>query len=190
MILNRRTLLRTAACAASSLTMDGLLHALNAVPRVHRPLRVVIIGARLAGLCAAYELERRGHQRILLEADPVHVGGRVRTLRFGDGLYGEFGAMRIPASHHLPRHYIHQFGLPLRRFIEFDPEAYYYVRGRRERIRNVRRLDPRYAAPPTPTYRLDSVTTRLTTQWRGVPLSLPGRACCSAHIRFRGPQSD
>ncbi len=105
----------------------------------------MIVGAGLAGLCAAYELERRGHTCVLLEADTRHIGGRVRTLRFRDGLYGEAGAMRIPLGHTLTRHYVQEFGLELRPFVQDNPEAYYYVRGHRERIKDVKQLNHLYA---------------------------------------------
>jgi monoamine oxidase len=91
----------------------------------------VIVGAGLAGLCAAYELEKRGHRITLLEADAKHVGGRTRTLRFGDGLYGEAGAMRIPENHDITRRYVSEFGLPLRNFVLSNPKAYYFLRGQR-----------------------------------------------------------
>jgi len=106
---------------------------------------VVILGAGLAVLCAAYELEQRGHTCLLLEADTRHIGGLVRTLRFEDGLYGEAGAMRIPLGHTLTRHYVNAFGLPLRPFVQANPEAYYYVRGQRERIKHVPHLRRLYA---------------------------------------------
>lgn len=44
--------------------------------------------------------------------------------------------MRIPAGHNLTRHYIAQFGLSLRPFVQSDPEAYYYVRGQKIRIKD------------------------------------------------------
>jgi len=63
--------------------------------------RVVVMGAGLAGLVAAYELKRQGHQVIVLEAQD-RVGGRIYTLRgFAPGLYAEAGGMRIPRAHHL-----------------------------------------------------------------------------------------
>lgn len=80
----------------------------------------------------------------MLEAETRHIGGRVRTLRFEDGLYGEAGAMRIPETHELTRHYVKELGLALRPFVQSNPNAYYSLRGRRERIRNVRALGALY----------------------------------------------
>jgi len=48
--------------------------------REGRPKRVVIVGAGMAGLVAAWELARAGHEPIVLEAR-ARVGGRVHTLR-------------------------------------------------------------------------------------------------------------
>jgi monoamine oxidase len=145
LLMNRRRFLREMGLALGAALSRPMLHDLQAAPQPERPLQVVIVGAGLAGLSAAYELERLGHGVVILEADRTHVGGRVRTLRFGDGLYGEAGAMRIPKQHNLTRHYIQEFGLPLRKFVQSNPEAYYYARGRRERIKNVKQLNALYA---------------------------------------------
>ena len=70
-------------------------------PHPGRRKRVVVIGAGMAGLVAAFELARQGHDPIVLEAQN-RVGGRVYTLRsFAPGLYAEAGAMRIPRVHDL-----------------------------------------------------------------------------------------
>src|ERR671932_120836 len=76
--------------------------------------RVIVIGAGMAGLVAAYELMRVGHEPIVLEARG-RVGGRIHTLReeFADGLYAEAGAMRIPCGHELTITYCQRFGLTL-----------------------------------------------------------------------------
>lgn len=145
LLLDRREFLRRLGLGVGAAVTTTLLRDLHAAPQPERPLQVVIVGAGLAGLCAAYELQRGGHRVVLLEADPSHIGGRVRTLRFGDGLYGEAGAMRIPLRHELTRHYVKEFGLSLRKFVHSNPEAYYYVRGRRERIKDVKRLSALYA---------------------------------------------
>jgi monoamine oxidase len=93
--------------------------------------RVIIIGAGMAGLVAAYELARAGHDPLVLEAQN-RVGGRVYTLRkFAPGLYAEAGAMRIPRVHDLTLGYIEHFGLQLRPFVMGNPKGLVYVGGRR-----------------------------------------------------------
>ena len=62
------------------------------------PKRVVVVGAGLAGLCAAYELGALGHDVTVLEAQ-TRPGGRVQTLRdpFDDGLFAD-RAFRPPMT--------------------------------------------------------------------------------------------
>jgi len=139
---SRREFLR-ALTALGGLGATSPLALLAQTPNPRRPLDVVIVGAGLAGLVCAYELEKRGHRVTILEADARHVGGRVRTLRFGGGLYGEAGAMRIPTRHAITREYVREFALPLRPFVFSNPQAYLYVRGERHRAadaKNVMRL--------------------------------------------------
>jgi monoamine oxidase len=115
-----------------SIIRDGL-------PKTTRPLDVVIVGAGMAGLSAAYELLRAGHRPLVLEAQH-RVGGRVCTVRepFSDGLHAEAGAMRIPRSHILTMGYIEHFGLPTLPFTMDNPRAYYYLHGQRFRIAEAR----------------------------------------------------
>ena len=136
----RREFLRRLTAISGAAAANAALPALAATPNPSSPLHVVVVGAGLAGLVAAYELERRGHRVTILEADARHIGGRTRTLRFDGGLHGEAGAMRIPARHQVTRQYIAEFHLPLRTFVSSNPKAYYFVRGQRVRIAEVKSL--------------------------------------------------
>ncbi len=93
--------------------------------------RVLIIGGGMAGLVAAYELKRQGHDPVVLEAQH-RVGGRIYTLRsFAPGLYAEAGAMRIPRSHDLTLEYCRLFNLPMRPFAMGNPKGLVFIGGER-----------------------------------------------------------
>ena len=93
---------------------------------------VVILGAGIAGLVAAYELDRAGYDVTVLEARD-RVGGRVWTVRGGDrivqsgradqhatfdpGLYFNAGAARIPSTHRVILGYARRFGVKLESFV-------------------------------------------------------------------------
>ncbi|MDR7419051.1 MAG: flavin monoamine oxidase family protein [Armatimonadota bacterium] len=111
-------------------------------PRTSSSKTVVIVGAGMAGLVAAYELRRAGHDPIVLEAQP-RIGGRIFTMRepFAPGLYAEAGAMRIPKAHTLTLAYVEQFGLKTFPFAMNNRRAYYHLRGRRVRVEEAER-DP------------------------------------------------
>jgi len=144
----RREFLRRLLALAGTGAAQAALPALAATPDPARPLSVVVVGAGLAGLVTAYELEQRGHRVTLLEADERHIGGRARTLRFADGRYGEAGAMRIPKGHELTRRYLTLFGVPIRPFVHGNPQSYYFARGQRVRIADAKALYPRYRLTP------------------------------------------
>ncbi len=86
-----------------------------AADRARTPKRVIIAGAGLAGLACAYELAKRGHDVVILEASD-RTGGHVRTLRgqFADGLYADVGAEHFTnPGYELLRGYAKEFGLPI-----------------------------------------------------------------------------
>lgn len=97
--------------------------------------RVVVVGAGLAGLAAAIELVRGGHDVTLLEAQ-ARPGGRVLTLRapLADGLYGEAGAARIPDGHALTLEYVRRFGLELEPFYPATGRFVVHENGKRRDI--------------------------------------------------------
>jgi monoamine oxidase len=113
--LKQTTALAAAALCAPSPTTSAFGQ--RSLERRGAPKKVIIIGAGLAGLSAAYELSQAGHDVTVLEAR-TRPGGRVHTLRdpFPDGLYAEAGAARIPDHHHFTLKYAELFGLTLEPF--------------------------------------------------------------------------
>ena len=98
--MQRRDFLEQTAVTAAMLSASGLRTFTFSQRRLERqaaPKRVLVVGAGLAGLSAAFELTQVGHDVTVLEAR-TRPGGRVDTLRdpFADGLYAEAGAARIP----------------------------------------------------------------------------------------------
>ncbi len=126
--LSRREFLKTTGVVAAAVSASPLT-VLASVPRVVVQAgpgkSVIVIGAGLAGLSAAYELTQAGHEVTVLEAQ-TRPGGRVQTLRepFSDGLYAEVGAIHFPDSHEFTLKYVTLFDLPLQlEFwgLEIDP---------------------------------------------------------------------
>ncbi|NOT25474.1 MAG: FAD-dependent oxidoreductase [Acidobacteria bacterium] len=137
----RRKFLKLGALASASFYSAPFSSLAQELTRSGPAKRVVIVGAGLAGLTAAFELVQAGHDVTVLEAQG-HAGGRVRTLRdpLADGLYAELGAARIPDNHEYTLKYVKQFGLPL---VPFYPTS-----GRTSTfVRNVR-VDAEPGAPP------------------------------------------
>jgi monoamine oxidase len=150
----RRFFEQLAAVGGVSLAMAGLdalgfgfSSAQAAPPKLSgKSARVVILGAGLAGLSAAYELGKAGYEVTVLEARGF-AGGRSQTARkgfkhtdlagnsqtcdFDEGLYINHGPWRIPYHHHSTLHYIRQFAVPVELFNNDNDASYvYYERGK------------------------------------------------------------
>jgi monoamine oxidase len=140
--LSRRHFLRLAGAAGGSSAVYRMALGLGIAPIVAHaqapdiaPLRaatrrtVVILGAGISGLAAAYELSRKGYAVTVLEAGH-RAGGRNLTLRRGDlidelgdprhcefdadpDLYFNAGPARIPAHHTALLGYCRDFGVSL-----------------------------------------------------------------------------
>jgi len=150
--LNRRDfLLRAMAVGGSGLLMasmkawglqtDSILTAPPKLSGNGRGKRVVILGAGLAGMVAAYELGKQGYTCEILEARSF-AGGRCQTARrgfeltelggerqvcnFDEGQYINHAAWRIPFSHQSTLHYTRELGVPLEMFNNDNDAAYIY----------------------------------------------------------------
>ena len=118
---------------------------------------VIILGAGLAGMTAAIELERAGYNVSVLEYNFVP-GGRNWTIRGGDvftelggatqkcefdpGLYLNPGPWRIPYHHYAILDYCRRFGVALEPFIQLNHNAYLHSAnafdGKPQRIRDIK----------------------------------------------------
>ncbi|GGE96623.1 flavin monoamine oxidase family protein [Sphingomonas prati] len=141
-------------CAMQALGLTGIAHAQGvkeATPTAGHGKHVVVLGAGIAGLTAAYELEQAGFLVTLLEArdrvggrawtvrdgDKIEMNGEAtQTARFSDGIYFNAGPARIPSFHQGLIGYAKKFGVPLE--VEINSSRSAYVMGddgRRIRMR-------------------------------------------------------
>lgn len=122
--------------------------------------RVLILGAGLAGMTAAYELKLRGYDCRILEARPfaggrcqssragfttTTVDGETRNCDFDDGQYFNHGPWRLPSYHHAVFHYVRKFGVPMEIMVQENDQAYVQydkapgpLAGRRVRQREIK----------------------------------------------------
>ena len=107
--------------------------------------RVVILGAGIAGLVTAYELDKLGYECTILEAT-ARAGGRNLTVRSGDvieefnstqrvrfgnedDLYANMGPARIPYHHEAILGYCKEFGVDLEVFVNDNRGAFFQSQG-------------------------------------------------------------
>jgi monoamine oxidase len=118
---------------------------------------VLILGAGLAGMTAAFELGRAGYKVEILEYNN-RAGGRNWSLRGGDvytelggvtqncsfdeGLYFNPGPWRIPYHHHAILDYCRMFGVAIEPFIQLNHNAFLHATnafdGKPQRIREIK----------------------------------------------------
>src|SRR5713226_1064208 len=132
----RRQFLANAVLTTAALSLRPNIVVGGQLKRRGPPKKIIVVGAGLAGLSAAYESMLAGHDVTVLEAQ-LRPGGRVCTLRapFSDGLYAEVGAMHIPETHNLTLRYAQFFNLPLDPEPSWNVASLNYVRGKRIIVR-------------------------------------------------------
>ncbi|HEY9185403.1 MAG TPA: NAD(P)/FAD-dependent oxidoreductase [Salegentibacter sp.] len=102
------------------------------LPATNNPKDILILGAGLAGLAAAWELDKAGHRIRVLEARD-RPGGRVSTLReaFPKGLYAEEGAVGFSSNYTQALKYIEELGLERIPFPMPEKAVVYHFNGKR-----------------------------------------------------------
>jgi monoamine oxidase len=131
---NRRDFLRQSLISATGLSLLGWKSAAvpAAMPRAGVAKKIVVIGAGLAGLSAAFELSQAGHDVTVLEAR-TRPGGRVFTVRgqFADGLYAEAGATNVFDVHQWTIKYARLMGVELDLVTPPAGASIFHVKGKR-----------------------------------------------------------
>ncbi len=135
-----------AAMVALGFLRPAPLKALGLEPtEKSRDKKILVLGAGLAGLAAAYELGKLGYDCTVLEArnrpggrvwtvrggtKETELGGVAQTCLFDEGQYLNAGAARIPHHHALSLHYCKEFGIQLEIFNNVNDAAYFYSQGK------------------------------------------------------------
>ena len=135
--IDRRTFLRASAVSGAALALRANTFANNIeVALAAKPQKVIVVGAGIAGLVAAFELMQSGKDVTVLEAR-MRPGGRVHTLRdeFADGLHAEAGAIDVGDGYEVLLRYIRMFNLPLTEDVANEKTSHakdaYYLAGKR-----------------------------------------------------------
>jgi monoamine oxidase len=115
--ITRREALRRAGIAGAGLALSGVA---AAPARAATAPRIVVVGAGLAGLSAAYDLKQAGYAAQIHEAHPSRVGGRCWSFKFANGQVAEHGGELIDQSHTEVRQLAQSLGLTLDNLLQAE----------------------------------------------------------------------
>jgi len=106
--------------------------------------KVLVLGAGLSGLVAAYELSKLGYDYRVLEArdrvgginwtvrrgsEHTEINGERQVCTFDEGQYLNVGPWRIPYTHTGVLNYCKELGVPLQMFVNESDASYFYYEG-------------------------------------------------------------
>ena len=106
--------------------------------------KVLVLGAGLSGLVAAYELSKLGYDLRMLEArdrvgginwtvrrgsEHTEINGERQVCTFDEGLCLNVGPWRIPYTHTGVLNYCKELGVPLQMFVNESDASYFYYEG-------------------------------------------------------------
>ncbi|HEV8602584.1 MAG TPA: NAD(P)/FAD-dependent oxidoreductase [Gaiellaceae bacterium] len=136
----RRELLRDAGALGAAALGVAAFGRFAPAAKAVAPARIVVVGAGLAGLTAAYRLKQAGYSAVIHEASD-RVGGRCWTLRgaFADGQIAEHGGELIDQGHTAIRQLAQGLGLRLDNLLQAErngSEPTYYFDGSRYPLRD------------------------------------------------------
>lgn len=148
----RDFLYRAAAVGGSALLLNtmnawgiGIASRAGAPPALSgsgKGKRVLILGAGLAGMTAAFELGKLGYDCQVIEARDFaggrcqtarkgfrlqELGGEIQECRFDEGHYINHGPWRIPMHHQSTLHYTRLFDVPLEVMVNDNDQAWVYL---------------------------------------------------------------
>jgi monoamine oxidase len=167
--LTRREILGAGAAAGAALALPSGVTAAGRKARRQRRVDVVIVGAGLAGLTAARQLTKAGHEVCVLEARD-RVGGRTLNHHVSKGVIAEAGGQFIGPTQHRIAALAKEVGV--KTFKTYNSgEDLLYARGQLSRY-------PASGLPPDPDVQqaVIAAVTQLDTMAAKVPLDAPWKA--------------
>jgi monoamine oxidase len=131
------------------------------LPPVSKATKVLVLGAGMSGMTAAWELGKLGYEVKVLEArnrvgglnhtirrgtEETDLNGVSQTAAFDEGMYFNSGPWRIPNTHEGTLGYAKEFGVPLQIFVNehdngilfYEGEQYGALSGKKLRLREVK----------------------------------------------------